>query len=232
MQPAATSVTISAMRRSNQFGNINVLLIPLILVVLLFVGSLAFGAWAYSGKQDYKNNVDPKIAAAVEIAKKENSTQKDNEFIEKEKQPLRDYKGSSAYGAPTVKYPKTWSAYVSETNTSTTPINGFFHPSYVPDATSETNFALRLQVTSRTYAQELADYDTEVKSGKLSAQPFRLAGVPSVLGTRFDGEFEANKQGIVVVLPLRDKSIKIWTEAEQYKKDFNDNILPNFVFTP
>ncbi len=52
---------------------------------------------------------------------------KDNEFIVREKQPLQTYTGPSAFGSISVKYPKTWSAYVDETNSST-PVDGYFHP--------------------------------------------------------------------------------------------------------
>ena len=36
------------------------LAIGLILVSVLLVAALGFGGWAFSGRQDYKNNVDQK----------------------------------------------------------------------------------------------------------------------------------------------------------------------------
>jgi len=40
-------------------------------------------------------------------------------------------------------------------------------------------------------------------------------------------------QGSMVLVPLRDKTLKIWTEADEtYLKDFNENILPNYTFEP
>lgn len=218
--------------RSDQSG-MNVLLIPLILAVVFLLLALGFGFWAFSGREDYKNNVDQKISTAVEVAKKETGTEKDNEFIEREKQPLKDYKGPSAFGSVQVRYPKTWSAYIDEAGSGSTPVNAFFHPSYVPSiASNDFNFALRVQIVDRPFADELRTYDTQVKSGKSIAQPYQPANIANVLGVKLEGEIVTKKQGIVVLLPLRDKTVKVWTEAEQYKKDFTENVLPNFSFTP
>jgi hypothetical protein len=36
----------------------------------------------------------------------------------------------------------------------------------------------------------------------------------------------------MVILPLRNTTLKLWTESEQYKGDFNDLILANASFSP
>src|SRR5688500_18705642 len=100
--------------KGRQDGSIDILLIPLIVAGVLLLASLAFGLWAYSSRTDYKNNTDAKIATAVKVAEKETATDKDNEFIEREKQPLKGYQGPASYGTVSLKFPKTWSAYVDE----------------------------------------------------------------------------------------------------------------------
>ena len=77
--------------RNDQKGSVNVTAISLIVTVLFLLVSIGFGAWAFMSREDYKNNVDQKIAAAQEVTKKETETAKDNEFLEKEKQPLKKY---------------------------------------------------------------------------------------------------------------------------------------------
>lgn len=218
--------------RSDERG-MNILVVPLILASVFFVLALGFGIWSFTSRQDYKNNVDQKISAAVDVAEKETATEKDNEFIEREKQPLKEYKGPTAYGGIQVRYPKTWSAYIDESGSSSTPVDGYFHPNFVPSTrANDANFALRVQVVNRAFADELRSYDSQVKTGKATAQPYQPTNVPNVLGVRLEGEVTTGKQGIVILLPLRDKTIKLTTEAEQYKKDFNENVLPNFSFTP
>ncbi len=218
--------------RSDERG-INALIFPLIALVLFFIAALVFGLWAYNSRQDYKNNVDQKIQAAVDVAKKETATQKDNEFIDREKQPLKDYQGPTSYGSVQVKYPKTWSAYVDESGKAGVPVDGYFQPNYVQGVnTPDVSYALRLQVLNRTFANELGSYDAQIKGGKATTQPYKPVNVPGVVGVRLDGEPEIGKKGVVILIPLRDKTIKLSTEADQYKQDFTDNILPNFSFTP
>src|SRR3989344_2148059 len=110
----------------DQRGSSAALLFALVFVVLLLFGAIGFGIWAYMGVQDYKANMEPKVAAAVEVAKKEISTTKDNELAEREKSPLKRYSGPATYGSVGISYPKTWSAYVDESGTgsSSSPING------------------------------------------------------------------------------------------------------------
>lgn len=218
--------------RSDERG-MNLLIIPLVIVLVFFLATLGFGLWAYSSRQDFKNNVDQKIAAAVDVATKKTATDKDNEFIQREKQPLKDYKGPEAYGGIQVSFPKTWSAYVDDTGKGSAPLDGYFHPDYVPSVQQPNfNYALRLQVVNRSFSQELQTYDSQVKLGKATAQPYKPVNVPNVVGVKIEGEITTGKQGIMILIPLRDKTIKISTEAEQYKKDFNENVLPNFSFTP
>src|SRR4051812_30460701 len=61
------------------------LIIPLVVFILLFLGAMGFGVWAYGGMQDYKNNVSDKVKSAVQIAIQQEDSKKDKEFIDKEK---------------------------------------------------------------------------------------------------------------------------------------------------
>lgn len=217
---------------ADERGVMNTLLIPLILTVVMLLAVIGFGAWAYMGRQDYKNNVDAKIKTATEIAVQEAKTAKDNEFIEKEKLPLKSYQGSAQAGSLIVKYPKTWSGYVADSNSGNTPIDGYFYPNTVPGTASDAAYALRVQVINKTFADEIKSYDSLVKQGKATAQPYQPVNVSGVVGLRVEGEISNKKQGIMVLVPLRDKTIKIYTESNQYFNDFNNNVLPNFSFTP
>jgi hypothetical protein len=98
------------MIKRNQDGAVNGVVISLVLAVILLIGTLGFAGWAYMSRQDYKDNVDAKVSDAVVIAKQQESTAKDKQFVEKEKNPLRTYHGPDTYGGLTIAYPKTWSA--------------------------------------------------------------------------------------------------------------------------
>lgn len=217
----------------SQAGYVSGTLIGLIIVSLLLVGSLAFGAWAFMSRQDYKNNSDKKAAAAADQRQAEVEKAAAAKFAEEEKKPLTSHKSPDQYGSIEVHYPKTWSAYVRESLSGNTPVDNYFHPRAVPDANKpENNFALRIQVVQESYEKVIKSYESDVKAGKLTASPYTLPKVSDVVGTRFDGQVGRNKQGSMTVLPLRNVTIKIWTESTSYVADFNNIILPNLTFAP
>lgn len=214
-------------------GGFNLLVVPLIITTLLFIGVAVMAYVYYAQALDYKNNVDKKVAAAVEIAKKQTETSKDVEFAEKEKQPLRTYQSPGTSGNVTITYPKTWSAFVTESaNVGTTQVDGYFHPSFVPGTQSGTAFGLRVQVLAQPYDQIMQQWSAKLKVGKVKISPFRATKVPAVLGSRVDGEVDINKQGSAVVLPMRDKTLVVTTQSPSFVNDFNNNVLPNLNFTP
>jgi len=104
---------------------------------------------------------------------------------------------------------------------------------YVPGPLSGTAFALRLEIVQQNYDLVLSTYKGNVTKGTLVASPYKLPKVPEVLGMRLDGELSQNvKSGSAVILPLRDKTIKIYTESQSFVPDFNNIILPNMIFQP
>lgn len=218
-----------------QRGEINVLLVPLILLVLLLGGAAIFGGWAYMNYQDYKNNSDQKAAAAADAARKDEDIKKDKAFAEAEKQPLTSFDGPSAYGSIHVAYPKTWSAYVASSVSQSQPLQVFFNPRFVPSINDRASvFALRIQVSQQSYANLVKGFENNVKSGKVTVKPYSLPKVSNVVGVRVDGQIESGQKttGSMVIMPLRDKSIQIYTEDPQTLDDFNNFILPNLTFAP
>lgn len=226
------SFTMSGMRMKSETGAINVLLLPLLVALILLIGVAVFGVWAFGSRQDYKDNVDAKIATAVTAAKAAEDKVKDAQFAEASKNPLKAYVGPAAYGTLSINYPRTWSGYVSDTGSDSPFVDGYFAPGVVPDIQDEkSSFALRIQVLSDSYTQSLQDYQDQ-EAGKVSIQPYALPKVPNVVGVKITGEIEPNHQGIMVILPLRNTTVKLWTEADSFTNDFNNIILPNASFSP
>lgn len=233
MPPGLIWVNIDVMIKHNQDGAVNGLVISLVLVVLILIGALGFGGWAFMGRQDYKDNVDTKIKVAEEAARQKESTVKDLQFAEESKKPLKTYQGPEAYGSLQTSYPKTWSAYVDDSGTSTGLVDGFFNPDYVPSiANQKSVFALRVQVVGQDYAEVLRSFSGQQQTGKVTVSAYALPKLPKVVGVKVTGEISQGKTVTMVILPLRSETIKIWTEGNQYLEDFNNNILPNFSFSP
>ncbi len=222
--------TIIYMIKHNQDGAVNALLLPLILATVFLLGALAFGVWAYGERQNYKNNTDAIVAQAVVVGKKAEAVSKDKQYAELAKSPLKTYNGPEQYGSVVVMYPKTWSGYIDGSDQSDAGLNAYFHPDVVPAVGDENNaFALRVQVLNQAYSETLSSFDQQEG---LAATPYALPKVPKTVGVKLTGQISDQKQGTVVLLPLRDKTLQISTESKNYQPDFETYILPNFSFSP
>lgn len=221
------SATISVMR-TNEKGEINSTTILLILTILLLLIALGFGAWAYSSRQDFKQNSDKKSDKAVNLAIKETESKKDNEFLEKEKEPLRDYKGPVGLGSISFKYPKTWSATIKDSDEEMSLI---MHPLIVSTNEKKT-YALRVEVVNESYDKLVDQQETNIKRGFVTATPYSLKSLPNVVGVRIDGQITKEKNGSMILLPLRDKTLRISTESPDFRGDLDKTILPTFSYAP
>lgn len=221
--------------RYSEQGTANVLLVPVIVLAILFIGAGSFAVWAFSSREDYKNNSDAKAAAAVTANKTVVQAQDAKQYAEAAKNPLKSYVGPEAYGSVKIMYPKTWSAYIDTTDSST-PLDAYFHNDYVPSTEDRTaTYNLRVSVVTQAYSQVVNQYASKLKEGGITATPYSLPKVPSVTGTRLSGSvFDSNSgtSGDIILLPMRDKTLEIWTESPSYLADFNTYILPNLSFAP
>lgn len=218
---------------ARQAGFTNPLTLWLAFAIVLFVGAAVFGVWSYMGRLDYKNNSDQKVAAAVTENTKAVRAEESAKYAEESKKPLKPFVGPAAYGSVTVNYPKTWSAYVLQDEKSREPLNSYFHPDFVPNVSAKgSSFALRVAIVSKTYSDVLDDFANEAENGAVTVSAYSLPGVPDVVGSRIDGEIVSDKRGSMVIFPVRNVTLQVWTESETFLDDFNNNILPNLTFAP
>lgn len=222
------------MKKLNQYGGVNTLLIPLVLMVVLFAGAIGFGIWAFSGREDYKNNSDKKVAVAVDKAAEEADIRAAAAYAEREKQPYDTFTGDPKYGTLRVKFPKTWSAYVLQTERDSNPIRGYFYPGIVPDISNAKNaFALRIEMSQTSYDASIRQFGGLQEDGKVTIGPATLPKVQGVVGSRIEGQITSTKQGTMVIFPVRNMTLKVWTEDNQgFRADFEAHILPNIEFIP
>lgn len=222
------------MRNKAQAGSVATIILIGVLSVVL-IASIGFGYWAYSGRQDYKNNSDKKSAAAVAAAKDAQKAELQKVFDEQAKLPYKTYTGSSTYGSINFNYPKTWSGYVDEAS-SNEPINGYFHPNIVPGVQSKAAFALRIELVDMAYADVVSDHTSQVQDGTAKAVayiPPKMVGVANVQpGVRVDGAIASDQQGSMVIVKVRDKTLQIYTLGGDFINDFNNVVLPSLTFAP
>lgn len=205
-------------------------------LAILLVAAIGFGAWAFMGKQDYKNKTDVKIAAAVESAKAAQAVTLQAQNDEKNKSPNKTFTGSATYGSISFGYPKTWSAYLDTTDSQ--PINAYFYPDTVPGTQSDSLYALRVELVNTPYAEVLNDFTSRITAGAVSSiayVPPKLKGVANVqTGSKLTGTItnDSKSQGAMVILKVRDKTLKVYSQAPQYLTDFNDTVLASLTFAP
>lgn len=208
------------------------LLVPFVMVLVLLVVAAGFGIWAFMERQDYKDNSDQKAAVAAQEAKVATKAEEAAKYAEEAKNPLKTYVGPSDFGSVTLQYPKTWSAYVVQ-NGNDQPLDAYFHPDVVPDIEQEASvFALRIEIVEDAYDQVLAEFTSGAEEGQITVSPYKLPKVDGVVGSRVDGQIGAEKRGNMVLFPLRNVTLKVWTETDQYTKDFSDIVLANLTFSP
>lgn len=213
----------------NQHGAINPLALALVVSLLIMVGLGAAAVNYYGRYVDHRDNVDAKVSQAVQTALTKQENQLRAEFAEENKRPYETYTSPAALGSIEVTYPRTWSAYVNEQTSGRNQLDGYFHPGYVPDARSETRFATRMTLETKDYADSVDDYDKDVEKGLLKARAVTVSGVK---GIRLDGQIDRDINGALVILPLRDKTLKIWSESPDHLGDFNSVIIDKLVFNP
>ncbi|HSX47169.1 MAG TPA: hypothetical protein VLF63_00185 [Patescibacteria group bacterium] len=222
------------MIKHNQDGAANNVVIYIIFTLAL-IGSIIFGVMTFMSRQDYKNNVDSKIQSAVSEAVKKEATSKDNFYSKQAQLPLATFNGPSQYGSLVVMFPKNWSAYVDYTGSGNALVDGFFNPNFVPSITNQNSqFALRVQVINQTYSQVLQSLTSQIQQKFATASAFALPKLPNIVGVKLVGKLDSSSSvsQTKIILPLRTYTVEIWSQGNTYLSDLNNNILPNFSFSP
>lgn len=209
-------------------------IIGFVITLLLLVVALVFSGYAYSKMLDYKNNSDAISAKAVKVANEAQKKELEAAFAEQEKSPLKSYTTSEAYGSVKIVYPKTLARYVSDGGSN--PVDLYFFPDYIPGISDKNIYSLRVQVLNSKYTTMSNDYNGAAKAGTVKVSAFLPEQMAddknAIAGIRIDGQISSGKKGSKVMLPLRDKTIVIWTESEAGVKDFNEFVLKNLTYSP
>lgn len=198
-------------------GGISGALLSIILLSVAVVGLGALSVWAYVNYNEQKTNVDGKIALAVANAKKEQADIDEAKFIERDKQPNRQFAGPDDYGRLTFDYPKTWSVYVARDVNSGGSYLAYLNPITVPAVSERQQYAIRVMIDEKDYDTVLKSYQSRVNSGKLKTSAVSSNGHD---GTRLEGAFTDDIRGSAVLYKVRDKTITVRTDADTFKGDF------------
>lgn len=213
-------------RYRQEYGGISASTVIVIVLTLLLAGAGTFAIWAYAQYQEQKTDVDGKVEAAATQARKEQADADEEKFIEREKEPNRQFVGPSDYGRVTFKYPKTWSVYEGRDAAAGGSYEAYLNPIVVPQVTALRQFALRVTITEQDYDTVLRQYQSAVKRGDLKTSDITIG---EFSGTRLTGKFTKDIRGAAVVFKIRDKTLTIRTDSNTFLKDF-DTIVKTIEF--
>jgi len=214
--------------RLDQRGNMDPLLIPLVIAIVMLIGVAGFGLWAYTSYVDASVVEQAEIDEAVQAANKQLTEDLEVAFAEREKAPNRVYTSPQSSGSVAITYPKTWSVY-SEENEERGTVDSYMHPRYVKNKNSQDPFALKMTITRNSYSNEVRRYNDRAREGLVTVKATQVAGVD---GIRVDGQVKRDFDGALVMFPLRDKTLTIWTENNAFLDDFNNIVVKNLTFVP
>lgn len=205
-------------RDEKERGSVNGWMVGTIgcLILFLIAGSLAI--WAYMQYSHEKSNVDSKVAIEVAKGKSEQAESDQKKFSEEAKNPRIEFVGPSEYGRVSFMYPKTWSVYIENDGSNRGDYKAYLNPVAVPSASNKASrFALRLEIVNKNLDTVLNDYQSRLKKGELTSSSTEFNGISA---TRIDGTFEKELRGSVVLMKVRDKTIRFSTDADTFKPDF------------
>lgn len=199
-------------------GSVDGWMIGAVGAAVLFVIAAALAVWMYMSFSEAKANVDTKVQLAKAEAKREQAEADQKEFDERYKNPRIEFVGPSEYGRVSFMHPKTWSVYVDKDGSDRGDYKAYLHPKTVPPVNSKTSrFALRLEILNKDFDKVLKEYESLLKKGDLTSSSVEFNGNAS---TRLDGAFSKELRGSVVLMKVRDKTIRFSTDADTFKPDF------------
>lgn len=205
------------MRNTFQNGSSTGWMITAICGITLFLAASALGVWALVSYVEQKADVDGRVSLAVAEAVKKQSAEDEAKFQESYKNPKIEFVGPSEYGRVSFMYPKTWSVYVDKDGTNRTDYVAYFHPVSVPPVSSkDSRYALRLEILNRNFDDVLKSYKSLIDKGDLKSSTPEYNGNAS---TRLDGAFSKELRGSVVLMSVRDKTIRLSADADTFKPD-------------
>ncbi|MDB5162228.1 MAG: hypothetical protein JWM52_736 [Candidatus Saccharibacteria bacterium] len=185
--------------------------------------------WALVNYFDQKDNVDTKVSTAVSDAKKVQADDLEAKFLQRDKEPNRQFVGPDDLGRVVFNYPKTWSVYIDKTGATTnSSYQAYLNPASVPSVASNstTQYALRVTIEAKDYDQVISSYQSLVKKGDLKTSAVKA---DDQNGTRLDGAFSKDIRGSAVIFKIRDKTVTIRTDADTFKTDF-DALIATITF--
>ncbi|HET7630220.1 MAG TPA: hypothetical protein VFK03_02490, partial [Candidatus Saccharimonadales bacterium] len=90
-------------------------------------------------------------------------------------------------------------------------------------------FALQVEVKDQPYQQSLDDLSGSLEDGTLKAAPYETNGYK---GMRFSGQLDEGHQGVIVMFKIRNQTLVLTVNSNDYVKELDHTILKSLKFNP
>lgn len=206
-------------RKKKQTGSVLlVVLVSVFAATTLILGGVSI--WLYGRNQQISSDVDSQIKIKVNEAVTAKQNEMQEKFANENLRTVDQYKGPTDLGGVSLSYPRDWSVYV---NTDLNSGNNnkyevYFNPGEVPKVSDRQQFALRVTIENKDYDTVMDGYQSKINNGDLTSSSESANGKQ---GTRLAGNFSQDIRGYAVVYKIRDKTLTVRTDAEDFKAAFD-----------
>lgn len=109
--------------------------------------------------------------------------------------------------------------YIENDGSNRRDYSAYLHREIVPSTSDKASrYMLRVEIINRNFDTVLREYESKISKGELKSSAVEYNGI---LSTRIDGAFDKELHGSVVLMRVRDKTIRLSTDAESFRPDFN-----------
>ncbi len=195
-----------------------VLKVAVVGLALLLLITLILAATWLSKYHSAKTVSDAAKAEITAAARVDQIKLDDAKFAEMSKSPYRSYVAPTTLADLKVSFPKSWNLYTVEDSENDLQLDLYWNENAVASPDNfKGDYALRLQLSKTSYADTVSALKSQAADGSLKVRTIKISGLS---GTQYVGKINADKTGIMVILPIRDKSLSIWTEGSGAASDF------------
>lgn len=201
------------------------------LVGLFAVGTIVFGvvaAVSYNKLVVAERTKADEVSRASEQAKALGKAEAEAFYKEQIETPYRRYTAPDFAGRFAIIFPKSWNVLTKESEAASKQIELIAHPDFIVELPGDNTYALRVELTKQSFADRKQDFDNLVKSGKLKSENVTVSGIAAI---RLTGKYDNKHDGVLVLVPVRDKTITIATEDRKFLPEF-EQILQKAIITP
>lgn len=196
----------------------------LILTVFLGIGMVVFGVLAviaYRDNEFVRGNLNQLVAAEKQKAMTEQKAIDAEANRKANDSPYRPFVAPPIDGSFELQIPKTWSIYNGRADSGKIQVNFIANPDVVINNTgngAQNTQAFRLQLLRTSQQEIIKSYDEAIKKKQLTSKGVKVSGISA---TQLEGTIDSQRHtGVVIVVPVRDKTMVFSTEDRKYIDEF------------